>query len=83
MQFCLMPRSPRKTPPTKAATDPSLLDAGALADAIGRSVWYVYAMKRSGYAMQYGTRTTREHALAWLEAHKGFRTSKVYRKATA
>ncbi len=64
-----MPRSPR------------LLNVQALAKALGRSEFYVYAMKKAGYGMQYGTRTTLDHALAWLEANPGFRTTRVYRKA--
>jgi ribosomal protein S6E (S10) len=37
-------------------------------------------MKKAGYVMQYGTKTTRDHALAWLEANPGFRSSRAYRR---
>ena len=52
-----------------------------MSKALGRSEFYVYAMKKAGYVMQYGTQTTLDHALAWLEANPGFRTTRAYRKA--
>jgi ribosomal protein S6E (S10) len=51
-----------------------------LAKALERSQFYVSAMKKAGYVMQYGTKTTRDHALAWLEANPGFRSSRAYRR---
>jgi hypothetical protein len=42
--------------------------------------FYVCAMKKAGYVMQYGTKTTHDHALAWLEANTGFRSSWAYRR---
>jgi hypothetical protein len=59
---------------------PRLLNIEGLAKALGRSQFYVSAMKKAGYVMQYGTRTTRDHALAWLEANPGFRSSRAYRR---
>jgi hypothetical protein len=56
------------------------LNTQELAAAIRRSEFYVYAMKKAGYVMQYGTRTTLDHALAWPEANPGFRTTRVYRR---
>jgi hypothetical protein len=40
-------------------------------------------MKKAGYVMQYGTQTTLDHALAWLEANPDFRTTRAYRKEVA
>jgi hypothetical protein len=37
-------------------------------------------MKKAGYVMQYGTKTTHDHAPAWLEANTGFRSSWAYRR---
>ena len=42
--------------------------------------FYVCAMKKAGYVMQYGTKTTHDHAPAWLEANTGFRSSWAYRR---
>ncbi len=62
---------------------PRLLNIQGLAKALERSQFYVSAMKKAGYVMQYGTKTTRDHALAWLEANPGFRSSRVYRRKVA
>jgi len=59
---------------------PRLLNARELAEELGRSAFYVSAMKKAGYVMQYGTKTTHDHALAWLEANTGFRSSWAYRR---
>ena len=62
---------------------PRLLNVQELAEELGRSAFYVCAMKKAGYVMQYGTKTTRDHALAWLEANTGFRSSRAYRRKVA
>jgi hypothetical protein len=62
---------------------PRLLNVQELAEELGRSAFYVSAMKKAGYIMQYGTKTTRDHALAWLEANPGFRSSRAYRRKVA
>ncbi len=62
---------------------PRLLNVQSLAKALGRSQFYVCAMKKAGYVMQYGTQTTLDHALAWLEANPDFRTTRAYRKEVA
>jgi len=56
----------------------NLLNKSSLATELGRSRCYVSAMIRSGYRMQYGTRTTLRHALRWLEEHSDFVTTEVY-----
>ena len=35
----------------------------------------MWAMKKAGYVMLYGSKTTQEFALKWLAAHPNFRTS--------
>jgi hypothetical protein len=55
-----------------------LLNKSSLAISLGRSRCYVSAMVRSGYRMQYGTRTTFRHALKWLEENPHFVTTEVY-----
>ena len=57
-----------------------LYNALELAAELGRSEFYIYAMKKSGYAMLYGTQTTRRHALDWLAAHPDFRTTGAYKR---
>lgn len=53
-----------------------LLNSTQLAAEMGRGRTYVSAMKAAGYAMRYGNRDTIGNALAWLEAHPNFRTTK-------
>lgn len=50
------------------------MNASKLALALGRSRWYISAMKAGGYQFRYGTLTTVAHALAWLEQHPEFRS---------
>jgi len=59
-----------------------LLNGRDLAKAIGRSPFYVCAMKKAGYVMLYGSKTTQVHALEWLAAHPDFRTTE-YAKGVA
>ena len=54
---------------------PRLLNIQGLAKALERSQFYVSAMKKAGYVMLYGSKTTQEFALKWLAAHPNFRTS--------
>ena len=54
--------------------DNTPLNASQLAKALGKSRWYVSAMKLCGYRFKYGMTTTKSHALAWLEANPGFRS---------
>ena len=60
-----------------------LLNVKELAWQMGRSRGYVTAMKRAGYRMQYGTKTTLDHALKWLEENQGFRTTPHIRSHTS
>jgi hypothetical protein len=55
-----------------------LLKKGELANAMGASPGYVSGMIRKGYKMEYGTRTTLEHALAWRAANPNFRLVDAY-----
>lgn len=55
-----------------------LLNKSQLAEQLGHDPTYVSAMCRVGYVMAYGTRTTRQHALAWLSNHPEFRVSLAY-----
>lgn len=57
-----------------------LLSGKQLAHALGRGHNYVWSMKRAGYRMQYGSRTTLAHALAWLEANPDFRDNRDLRR---
>jgi len=52
-----------------------LLGTTALARAMGKSAYYVCAMKAAGYVFEYGTETTLAHALSWRRAHPDFRSS--------
>lgn len=49
-----------------------LLNCEKLAEAIGRSVNYITAMRRAGYVFQYPGRTTLKHALKWLSENPYF-----------
>ena len=60
-----------------------LLNIKQLADHLGRSRGYVTAMKRAGYRMHYGTKTTLDHALKWLEENPEFRTTDHIRSHTS
>lgn len=57
-----------------------LLNKRELAFEIGRSPAYVSAMVREGYSMPFGGRSTRKHALEWLEKNPLFRASDIYFK---
>jgi len=50
------------------------VNASKLAQKLGRSRWYVTAMKKCGYQFRYATLTTLSHALEWLEQHPEFRS---------
>jgi len=50
------------------------VNASQLAQKLGRSRWYVSAMKKCGYKFRYATLTTVAHALDWLEQHSEFRS---------
>lgn len=51
------------------------LNAEQLGKAIGRSGWYVAAMKEAGYEMAYGTKDFPKNALKWLSQNRDFRTT--------
>lgn len=45
-----------------------------LAFILGRSPWYVTAMRAGGYVFKFGTLTTVAHTLAWMKKHPEFRS---------
>lgn len=55
-----------------------LLNKKALAEVLDHAPGYVSAMIRAGYRMQYGTQTSLQHALSWLEENPNFRASHQY-----
>lgn len=57
-------------------TQEKLLTRQELADALGRHVNYVSAMKRAGFSENFGNRYFLSAALAWLSENKNFRTTK-------
>lgn len=62
-------------------SDNNLLFADELADALRRSRCYIYAMKKSGFAMPGGTATVAE-AREWLRAHPNFSTTNYLKKTS-
>ncbi len=54
------------------------LNGTELAAALGRERMYVTAMKAAGYRMEFGTRSTKAHAEAWLRAHPGFNSTDYF-----
>lgn len=46
-----------------------------LAARIGRTPFYVHAMKAGGYAFSHGNRTLAKHALKWLRENPSFRST--------
>ena len=51
------------------------VNATQLAQKIGRSPYYIAAMKSAGYEFTHGTRTLVTDALRWLADHRDFRTT--------
>ena len=56
-------------------TDEIPVDNKTLAQRIGRSPYYVAAMKSAGYEFTHGTRTMVRDALGWLKKHRDFRST--------
>lgn len=60
-----------------------LLNKRELAELMKRSRGYITSMIAGGYRMRYGTRTTLEHALTWLEENPDFRSTEFFKRRTA
>jgi hypothetical protein len=56
------------------ASSPRLFNQTQLSKETGFSVVYIYEAKRAGYSFQYGTKTTVDHFLSWIEGNPGFRS---------
>lgn len=67
----------------KIPSDSPYLIVTRLAEKLGRTRQYVYAMMAAGYQMEFGLTTTIEHAEAWLREHPGFRTCTYFKKRKA
>jgi predicted DNA-binding transcriptional regulator AlpA len=57
-----------------------LLDIKQLAQAMGRSRGYIYAMMASGFRMSHGSVSTQSSARQWLKDHPDFRSSGYFGK---
>lgn len=60
-----------------------LFNSQSLAQKIGRSPWYVWAMKRAGFRFSHGTRCDLETALAWLAENPDFRAHHLVKRRPA
>ena len=60
----------------RTAIDPyrTPLNTAQLAKALGRSPWFVTAMKAAGFRFRFCMTTFLSDALDWLEAHPDFRS---------